>query len=120
MKAISLLVMIFFVSSLKAFAGEVDVVKVEMIKDGDGTFRFDVTLSHDDTGWKHYADRWEILSPDGSILGTRTLLHPHVDEQPFTRSLSGVKIPENVTEVSVRGHDSVHQYGGAVISKKVP
>lgn len=120
MKAVSLSVLIFLVSSVQAFAGEVDVVKVEMLNEGGRTFRFDVTLSHQDTGWKHYADKWEVLSPDGSILGTRKLLHPHVEEQPFTRSLSGVTIPEGITEVSVRGHDSVHQYGGDVIKIKVP
>lgn len=121
MKALSFfLIVLFLISSSSSLAGEVDVVHVEVIKDGDRSFRFDVTLSHQDTGWKHYADKWEILGPDGSILGTRKLLHPHVDEQPFTRSLSGVKIPENITEVSVRGHDSVHEYGGTVIKKKVP
>lgn len=120
MRAVFFFVLLILVSSHRATAGEVDVVHVEVIKDGDMSFRFDVTLSHQDTGWKHYADRWEILGPDGSILGTRTLLHPHVDEQPFTRSLSGVKIPETVTEVTVRGHDSIHEYGGAVIKKNVP
>ena len=43
-----------------------------------------VTVQHADTGWDHYADAWEVLAPDGTVLGTRTLLHPHTDEQPFT------------------------------------
>jgi hypothetical protein len=30
------------------------------------------------------------------------LLHPHVAEQPFTRSLSGVTIPEGLTEILIR------------------
>ena len=47
-----------------------------------------VTLSHPDTGWDHYADGWEVLAADGTRLGLRTLLHPHVTEQPFTRSLT--------------------------------
>ena len=55
----------------------------------------------------HYADKWEVLAPDGTVLGTRTLYHPHVDEQPFTRSLSGVSVAETIADVSVRGHDSV-------------
>ena len=120
MKALSFFALIFLVFTSRAFAGEVDVVDVVLIKDGDRSFRFDVTLSHQDTGWKHYADKWEILGPDGSILGTRKLLHPHVDEQPFTRSLSGVKIPANITEVSVRGHDSIHEHGGVVLKVTVP
>jgi hypothetical protein len=46
------------------------------------------------------------------LLGTRTLLHPHETEQPFTRSLAGVRIPNEVAEVTVRAHDRVHGYGG--------
>lgn len=49
-----------------------------------------VTLRHPDTGWDHYADAWEVLDTDGARLGLRVLAHPHVNEQPFTRSLSGI------------------------------
>ena len=70
--------------------------------------RIDVTLRHGDTGWDHYADGWYILAPDGTELGYRELLHPHVNEQPFTRSLSGVVIPEGIRAVDVRANDSVH------------
>jgi hypothetical protein len=120
MRIFLFLVLIFGFSSIEATGGEADVVGVEVVKDGSGAYRFNVSVSHGDTGWKHYADRWEVLGPDDSVLGTRTLLHPHADEQPFTRSLSGVEIPEGVTEVSVRAHDSVHEYGGMVIRKKLP
>jgi hypothetical protein len=71
-----------------------------------------VTVKHDDEGWDHYADRWEVLGPDGEVLGTRVLYHPHVGEQPFTRSLGGVEVPEGVEKVVVRARDSVHGYGG--------
>lgn len=95
-----------------ALAGEADVRDVQVHESGDGTYRFDVTLRHADTGWDHYADRWEVLTPEGDIIATRTLYHPHVDEQPFTRSLSGIKMPPGVHHVVVRAHDSVHGYGG--------
>ncbi len=94
------------------FAGEADVTAVDVTRTGERTFQFHVTVSHSDEGWKHYADRWEIVAPDGSILGTRTLYHPHDDEQPFTRSLPGVRIPEGIRKVTIRAHDSVHEYGG--------
>lgn len=97
---------------LVALAGEADVLDVEVTPGADGAWRFDVTVQHADTGWDHYADAWEVLAPDGTVLGTRTLLHPHVNEQPFTRSLTGVRIPDGVTEVTVRAHDSVHGHGG--------
>lgn len=95
------------------WAGEADVLNAEARRDSDGTFRFSVTLHHDDAGWDHYADRWDVLALDGTVLATRVLLHPHVGEQPFTRSLSGVEIPPTNREVIIRGGDSVHGFGGA-------
>jgi len=99
-----------------ALAGEADVLAVEAALAGDGTYRFDVTVEHADTGWEHYADAWEVVAPDGTVLGTRTLLHPHVDEQPFTRSLTGVAIPDGTTEVTIRAHDSVDGLGGKEVT----
>jgi hypothetical protein len=78
----------------------------------NGTWSFEVTVQHEDTGWEHYADRWEVLTADGEVLASRILAHPHVDEQPFTRSQSGILIPEEVSQVRVRAHDLVHGYGG--------
>ena len=95
-----------------SLAGEADVVGVKASSGKDGTWSFSVTVRHDDEGWDHYADKWEVLGQDGEVLGSRVLLHPHVSEQPFTRSLSGVKIPEGVQRVFIRGRDSVHGYGG--------
>jgi hypothetical protein len=118
---LTLMVTVFFmIFVVLGYAGEADVIGVEVKKTGDDTYHFTVTVSHTDEGWEHYADKWDILAPDGRILGTRTLLHPHVDEQPFTRSLSGVKIPEGITEVTIRAHDSVHEYGGTIMRVTLP
>jgi hypothetical protein len=103
-----------------ARAGEADVVDVEITRTGDGTYRFDVAVRHADTGWDHYADAWEVLTPDGTVLGTRTLLHPHENEQPFTRSLTGVAIPAGISSVTVRAHDSVDGYGGEELTVSLP
>ena len=102
------------------YAGEADVTSVEVKKTGEGTYQFHVTVSHHDEGWKHYANRWDIVAPDGSNLGTRTLYHPHVDEQPFTRSLSGVKIHDGIRNVSIRAHDALHEYGGKTLMVDLP
>ena len=107
-----LFVMLFICANGTAIAGEADVVAVKATKTGNQTYRFDVTIRHEDTSWEHYADSWEVLAPDGSILGTRVLAHPHINEQPFTRSLSGVKIPAGINQVKIRAHDSVHAFGG--------
>ncbi len=105
--------------SSNAFAGEVDVLAVDVSKQADNRYHFDVTLKHADSGWDHYADRWEILDSDGNILATRTLYHPHVDEQPFSRSLTAT-LPQGINKVTVRGHDKVHQYGGATKQVTLP
>jgi hypothetical protein len=97
-----------------ACAGEADVVSVEYEKRGD-RYTFHVTLRHDDIGWQHYADRFEILTDSGEIVATRTLLHPHTEEQPFRRSLTGVVLPPGTATVTVRAHDNVDGYGGKVM-----
>ena len=109
-----------FLIGATAYAGEADVVDVGIKMTGRNSFYFDVTVRHADEGWSHYADKWDVVAPDGKVLGTRTLHHPHVDEQPFTRSLSGVKISESIKQVSVRAHDSVHKYGGKTVTVAVP
>ena len=101
-------------------AGEADVVKVAVKRGTDGSYRFDVTVAHDDGGWAHYANKWEVIGVDGAVLATRVLAHPHVHEQPFTRSLGGVTIPDGVTTVTVRAGDSVHGLGGKEIVVSLP
>ena len=97
-----------------AVAGEADVVAAEARSQG-GTWTFEATVRHADAGWDHYADAWRVVGPDGTVYGTRELLHPHVNEQPFTRSLSGVAVPEDVAKVTVEARDSVHGWGGETV-----
>jgi hypothetical protein len=104
----------------QAFAGKPEVVHVRVSCTEMRICDFSVTLEHGDEGWDHYADRWEVLGPDGEPLAIRTLLHPHVHEQPFTRSLGGVAIPEGVEKVTIRGHDSVHGYGAKTAEVTLP
>lgn len=92
-------------------------VNVEKLERG---YRFDVTVRHDDTGWGHFADHWDILAPDGSVIDTRTLYHPHVNEQPFTRSLTVSDFPAGLKEVIVRAHDNSHGYGGRSVRLRLP
>ena len=87
---------------------------VRAVSAGDG-WRFDVTLSHPDTGWDHYADGWRVLDMAGNELGLRVLAHPHVDEQPFTRSLSGVRVPEGATQVLIEPRCLVDGWTGTPV-----
>jgi hypothetical protein len=95
-----------------AFADPVEIVSATA-QASRGTWSFDVTLRHPDTGWDHYADAWEILAPDGTSLGIRELAHPHEDEQPFTRSLSGIAIPAGIDHVLIRARCNVDGWGEA-------
>jgi len=99
--------------------GCADVVGVEVAAIGSA-HRFDVTVSSADTGEEKYADAWEVVAPDGTLLGTRTLLHPHVGEQPFTRSLEIQHIPPEVEQVTVRARDSVSGFCGEMIEVMLP
>lgn len=99
---------IFFLLALAgpAIAEPVEINDVRVTASGD-SWRFDVTVTHPDTGWDHYADGWQIEDAEGNVLGLRVLAHPHVNEQPFTRSLSSVIIPKGTSEVFVRARCSV-------------
>jgi hypothetical protein len=103
-----------------AGAGPADVEDVSVSATGPRQYRFNVTVRHADEGWGHYADRWEVLTLDGTLLGTRTLYHPHVDEQPFTRELAGIAIPDNISVVVVRARDSVHGFSGVTQTVTLP
>ena len=88
-------------------AGDVEIVKTRFEMRSAGSWHVSTTLKHDDTGWSHYADAWRVVNEKGEDLGTRTLYHPHENEQPFTRSHT-VQIPREVTIVYVEAHDKVH------------
>ena len=103
-----------------AAAGKASVVKATASRGANGTYSFSATVAHADTGWKHYANKFDILTPDGKVLGTRVLYHPHVDEQPFTRGLGNVSIPAGITSVIVRAWDNVHKAGEETFTIKLP
>ena len=96
-----------------------DVIDVS-ISGKPGDCRFSVTVSSPDTGCAQYADWWEVLGEDGPLLYRRVLLHSHVSEQPFTRSLSGVAIPKGIVKVRLMARDKVHGYGGAEMMVDLP
>ena len=91
MRTLLVSVLLLLFPLMGAHGGEADVITVEVTKLGDSTYQFDVKVSHTDEDWNHYVNKWDVVGSDGTVLGTRTLYNPHVDEQPFTRSLPGVK-----------------------------
>ena len=120
LKPISTAVALLVATLAPALASEVEIVGVEVEPDGENTYRFSVTLLHDDTGWDHYADKWQVVGADGTVYGERILAHPHENEQPFTRSQSGIEIPAGVTEVIIRAGDNVDGINSADRIVKLP
>lgn len=90
-----------------ALAGDVEVVATHFQQQGS-SWTVDATLRHGDTGWEHYTDAWRVVTEKGEVLGTRTLYHPHENEQPFTRNLGNLLIPKGLNLVFVEAHDKVH------------
>jgi len=91
---------------------QANVTAVET-KGSDGAYRFAVTLKSTETGCDQYANWWEVLSKDGSLLYRRILVHSHPDTQPFTRSGGSINIGKDDI-VYVRGHMNKLGYVGDV------
>lgn len=103
-----------------ANAGEADVIDATAERGTGGLWRFSATVAHADEGWSHYANKFEVVDMNGKVLAVRVLAHPHENEQPFTRSLDGVEIPEDMEKVLIRAGDSVHELGGRELVLTLP
>jgi hypothetical protein len=122
-KLLFMITCVLLPSAVYLNAGEIQdldyaqVILVRAVQQQENLWRFDVTVRHNDEGWDHYADAWQVVNPsDGSLLGERVLAHPHDHEQPFTRSQSNIEIPRDVTSVQVRARCNVHGFGGREIT----
>jgi len=120
----------FLLTSLTGFASDTDfnpnpdfaqVKSVRVVYRSNGRWDIHVSVLHNDEGWNHYADVWQVVdSASGEIIGERVLAHPHDNEQPFTRSLSGLEISEDIREVFIRSRCNLHGFEGKVISFEIP
>jgi len=102
-----------------ARAGDADVIAVQTTQVAPDTYSFAVTVKSKDTGWDRYADRLEVVAPDGTVLGIRPLVHPHDDEQPFTRDLSDVKIKGPI-KVTIRARFKPTGFDGETKTVTLP
>jgi hypothetical protein len=95
--------------------GSANVIAVAITGDPNAYY-FDVTLETTDVDCSHFADWWEVLTPDGELLYRRILAHPHTEGlsgNPFTRSGGPVAVPAD-QEVVVRAHLNDLGYVGVV------
>ncbi len=94
------------------------IVTAVTISGNEGNYTFSVTLSSPDTGCEQYADWWEIIDTEGSLLYRRILAHSHVNEQPFTRAGGAVAIAKD-KKIYVRAHMNNSSYGSKVMEGSV-
>lgn len=96
-----------------------DVIGVE-VRQGTETLSFEATISSPYDTPDRYADAFRIVGDDGIVYGVRELVHDHANEQPFTRSLGGVEIPETVQSVTIEARDQVYGWGGETVEIDLP
>ena len=120
------LLLLMFASSLQASTLDLDtystsleyaqVTDVSAREHADDTWCFSTSVRHNDQGWEHYADGWEVVDVRGNQLGYRKLGHPHDNEQPFTRRQCNIKIPSDISIVIVRAKCNNHGFGGKPVT----
>jgi len=89
-------------------------IKGVTVTGSEGRYTFAVKIRSDDTGWDQYADRWEVLNGTRGIIYQRVLGHPHVNEQPFTRSGTSINI-EKGENIYIRAHLKNMEYAGDIL-----
>ncbi len=97
-----------------------DILSAQLTAAGDGTWNLAATVSSPYDTPQRYADAFRALTLDGTELGVRVLTHDHAAEQPFTRTLTGLTIPEGATQITVEGRDLANGWGGDTVTIPVP
>ena len=97
-----------------SFAGTPNIISAYAQKRANNTYNFTVVVRHDDDKRKHWVNRWDVLTPNRTLIKSRVFLHGHPHEQPFTRHLKKVSVPTGAAFVYIRAHDLVHGFGPMV------
>ncbi len=90
-----------------------DVVSVR-VGGSEGAYEFDVGVRSPDLDCTRYANWWEVIRPDGSLVYRRVLNHSHADEQPFIRDGGPIAVSAS-EQLIVRAHLHPNGYGGAAL-----
>lgn len=84
-----------------AFADAPKVLAAKAIED-DGRWKITVTMSHEDTGWDHYAKGFELLTPDKKRVAYGEETRPHVGKKSFDTTLTGITLPPGIPYLLIR------------------
>ena len=96
-----------------------EVVDAELESSGGGEYALSVTISSPYDSPQRYADGWRVMDGEGEVLGRHELMHDHANEPPFTRTQTGLEIPEGVEQITVEARDSENGYGGETVTVPV-
>lgn len=88
---------------------------VKAVQSKDKTWCFEVQIKHNDQGWNHYANGWQVYDLEGDIISGIIIGHPHDKKQPFIRRHCNIKIKPDVPKVVVKTRCNVHGFGGRAI-----
>ena len=88
-------------SAAPALADAPQVVSAEMSQSGDH-WSVTVVMSHEDSGWDHFASGFEVDMPDGTRIAYKELTRPHTDSTQIEASLGGLVIPPGTDQVLIR------------------
>ena len=78
-----LLGLVFGLPSAAGDAGDRADVLAVRVQGQPRAYRFQVTLRSPDVDCTRYANWWEVVRSDGSLVYRRVLMHSHPGEQPF-------------------------------------
>ena len=118
--ATSLLLALAFLVAGPTFASEASVLDATVEAEPGGTYAFTATVNHDDKGWTDYADRFDILTPEGKVIASRTIYSPHVGKMPVVRSIAHIDVPIGITQVIIQAHSSADGPGTRTVILKLP
>lgn len=79
-----------------------------------------VTIQHDDSGWDHFADGFEVQAPDGTRLGYRELTRPNVGQRTQDVDMTGLKLPEGIGYVLIRTRCSLVGWAAEPVRLDLP
>lgn len=123
-----LLALFMLAASFAAVAGEADVIAVAVERDPgtEDVFNFRVTILSNDIDENYRAEAFEILAPDGRVLGRQEVTYTQGEqpftqgEQPFTREIENLKIPLGIDRVTVRVFHKPRGYDGQAVTIRLP
>ncbi|MDH4275163.1 MAG: hypothetical protein OEW08_08995 [Gammaproteobacteria bacterium] len=96
-----------------AFAVEGQVVDVEFKHSRGDQWQVSTLVSHPNTSWTDFIDRWRVVSDEGHVLGEKFLNPEQIALGDYDKTVLTVGIPHATTVVFVEIHDSVKGWGKA-------